>query len=512
MFLGTVLTNEAVAVAPACGTVITTSTTLTADVGPCNTRHGLIVRGNNIVLDLNGHRVFSTAPLPRNSGVDENGIYLPSEVVGIRIQDSTNVLVRNGTVEGFAAGVSIEGGSSNVVQNITAQNNQAPCIGEDFSTFAVGIYGDGIVVFSSTNNRILNNRIRNNGPFSGVALVANTMFITRALPPYPSGNVVSGNLIEDNNTCFADIGVRLEGPGATNNRITSNTIRRSFQEGIVVHPVNVINFEPLFQNPPQCQNRGFPRPDLPLCPIQDPLNPTNDNNVIQSNIVSQNGFGGAQGNPGPDITRQPSPQSAAGINLLAFCGYGARSNSTGNVITGNQSTGNAGHGINVGGCPLGQDPARGTFPGYTNTQIIGNTSVGNNAAGCGVLPVAPGCGGRPTTPRFDLHDGTHEIVCPSTNASNQAICAGLGFPAPPGGTTPFVGTPVIQPGGTPCDNNFWWGNRYGTAFPPCTTAGGQQISASQVPTNQGRVSGSSSDSGTSGPDPAAYPLRGFRAR
>jgi hypothetical protein len=195
-----------------------------------------------------------------------------------------------------------------------------------------------------------------------------------------------------------------------------------------------------------------------------------------------------------------------GINLLAFCGYGARSNATGNAIVGNRSIGNAGDGISAGGCLLGQNPAQGTFPGYTNSYIVGNTAVGNNAAGCGVIPTPPGCGGRPAAPFFDLHDRTNEITCPSTSAAVQPICAGLGFPAPPP-SGPFLGTRLIQPGGTPCDNNVWWGNRYGTAFPPCTTAGGQQISAAQVPTGS-RLLGAEGTGGSAADDASAsYPLR-----
>lgn len=484
LFTGLVMVNSATAqVAPlACGSVITSNTTLQADVGPCNNTDGLVVRGSNFTLDLNGKRVFSNATLPRNLGADAGGVYIPADFVGVKLLDATNVTVRNGTIERFAAGVSIENGASNTILGVTSQFNQGPCIGEDFSTFATGQYGDGIVIFGSPNNRLINNTLRSNGPFSGIAIVANNTFITRAVAPYPSGTIVTGNLIEDHNICFANIGIRVEGPGASNSVVRGNTVRRSFQEGIVVHPVNVIDFSPLFQNPPQCQNRGFPSPALPQCPIQNPLNPTNDNNIVSGNLVQDNGYGGAEINAGPNLPNAPSPQVATGLNLLSFCGYGARSNATGNVLHGNLVTRNAGDGITSGGCPIGQNPALGTFPGYTNSRIIGNISFNNNGRRCGTLPGGPPCGTRPTTARFDLRDSTNEMVCPSTAVSTQAICRSLGFPDPPPGvpapgiSPPFVGTRVTQPGGTPCDANLWFGNRYGTAFPACTTVGGQQIS------------------------------------
>lgn len=495
-----------------CGSVITSNTTLTADVGPCNIGDGLRVTGTNFTLNLNGHRVFSSQPLPRNIGVDSTGIYVPADVVGIKLVNATGVTVTNGTVDHFNAGISIEGGSTNTVSNVTSQMNQGPCIGEDFSTFAIGEYGDGIVDFGSPNNRLLNNTLRNNGPFSGIALVANTTLITKAVPPYPSGNIISGNTVEDNNICFADIGIRVEGPGASNNTLSNNIVRRSFNEGITVNPVNAIDFGPLFQNPPACQNRGFPSPTLPQCPIQNPLNPTNDNNILSGNTVDQNGYGGPEVDAGPNAHNMPSFQAATGINLLSFCGYGADSNATGNIVQGNTVTRNAGDGIGVGGCPLGQNPANGTFPGYTNTKIVGNTSVNNNGRGCGTLPAVPGCGSRPTTARFDLHDSTNEMVCPSTSASTQAVCAGLGFAPPPATPTAFVGTRVSQPGGRPCDNNIWYGNRYGTAFPLCTTLGGQQIAS--TPVTAATAAGPSSSLAAEGDGATAtatdhpYPLRG----
>ena len=495
------VTSSAGAQTPAiaCGSVITGNTTLQANVGPCNNGNGLIVRGSNFTLNLNGFRVFSNAPLPRNLGVAPgpgNQPWIPGDVVGILLDNATNVTVRGGTVERFTAGISIEGGSGNTILGVTAQDNQGPCIGEDFSTFATGEYGDGIAVFGSPNNRLINNTIRRNGPFSGIALIANNIFITRAVQPYPSGTVVAGNLIEDHNICFADIGIRMEGPGASNTVVRNNTVRNSFQEGIVVHPVNTIDFEPLFRNPPQCQNRGFPSPNLPLCPIQNPENPGNDRNIVSANRVENNGYGGAEINAGPNLPNLPSPQVAVGLNLLSFCGYGAKNQGIGNVVQGNLVTRNAGDGIRVGGCPLGQNPAQGTFPGFTETRVVGNTSFNNNGRQCGIpgspfFGISP-CGTRGNVMNFDLHDTNHETTCPAVPAAGnatdaaraaaerqRAFCATQGFPNFAPATGPFVATRVTQAGGQPCDNNIWFGNRYGTAFPPCTTVGGQQISVPQ---------------------------------
>lgn len=507
-FLGTLVTSTVGTASAnhviACGSTITADTKLQANIGPCPDGGGVVVTGSGIDVNLNGYRVFSNSTLPRNVGVGDNGVWMPADVVGIKLVNATGTTVRNGTVSGFSAGVSIEGGSSNVVKNLTVQNNQGPCVSEDFSAFVPNSYGDGIAVFGSQNNQILHNIVRNNGPFSGIAVVANTTLITKAVPPYPSGNIIKGNLVADNDICFADIGIRVEGPGATGTQVLSNEVRGSFQEGIAVHAVNVIDFAPLFGDPPACQNRGFPDPDLPRCPIQNPTNPTNDNVLVGGNYVTGNGFGGPTIDAGPGLPNGPSPESAPGIGLLAFCADGARSDTSGSIVRDNWSARNAGDGIVAGGCPLDQDPASGTFPGVRNSTIKFNTSVNNNQAGCGTLPSTPGCGTDPTSPGFDLRDSTHQITCPSVVESEQAICAGLGYAPPPEAPAEFVGTPVIQPGGTPCGTNTWFGNRYVTAFPACTTAGGKQVAPAPPPALRSAIAAASRR------EAKPFPLRGGR--
>ncbi len=486
--MATLMASPASATHIGCGAVITQSTRLHNDVGPCNSGNGLIIRGSNITLDLGGHRVFSNAPLPRMASTgDPANPFAPLDVVGILLDRATNVTVRNGTVHGFSAGVVIDFGGNNRITGITARDNQGACIGEDFTTQAVGNFGDGIVLFSSTNNRIENNQVLRNGPFSGVSIVANVRLINRIIGPAPTGNVVRNNNIDQNTGCFADIGVRIEGPGASNNFVTGNRVSRSFQEGITINSVNNIDIRGLIAQPPTCQLRGFAgfppvaRPDLPECPGYRgaEMSIPNNNNTIAGNQVVNNGFGGAQNAPRGNV--QPtSLQAASGIGAISFCvgsqALGAHAvHGTGNVIRDNASIGNAGNGIWVGGCPSQSAPFAPTV-GYTNTQVLNNLANRNNVRGCGLsLPAPPACGTRPNTPFFDLLDTTGLITCPSTAAATQAICAGAGFGPPPGGSTQFLGTRVVIPGAAACDNNRWFGNTYGTAFPPCTTNGGRPI-------------------------------------
>src|SRR6058998_20253 len=77
-----------------CGAVITKSTVLTTDIGPCP-GVGIIVAADNVVLNLNGHTVAGNPQL-RGNGPDDQGVLLR------QVRGST---VMNGTIQGFDGGV-----------------------------------------------------------------------------------------------------------------------------------------------------------------------------------------------------------------------------------------------------------------------------------------------------------------------------------------------------------------------------------------------------------------------
>src|SRR5919199_4582097 len=91
-----------------CGSVITASTVLDADVGPCS-GDGLVVGASGVTLNLNGHRVFGTAG--------------PGDNAGIRLQGRTGVTVTGGSVRDFGAGVAVFGGAHNTVARMLIEDN-----------------------------------------------------------------------------------------------------------------------------------------------------------------------------------------------------------------------------------------------------------------------------------------------------------------------------------------------------------------------------------------------------
>lgn len=195
---------------PSCGSTITVSTTLSADIGPCPAG-GLIVGADGITLDLGGHRVFGTAAT--------------GDGVGILLPGRSNVTVRNGTVTGFDAGVALEGGGGNTVQSIAATDNIGP---------GTGSYGDGITLIASSNNRITGNRLVNNGPLSGVSLVSPVGVGSSSFNVIQGNDILRNVIGRDGTTANTDNdGVRIENR-SNSNTISGNRVSDNGLDGIAI--------------------------------------------------------------------------------------------------------------------------------------------------------------------------------------------------------------------------------------------------------------------------------------
>lgn len=226
-----------------CGTEITQDTTLPADLR-CGRGPAFTVTTDGVTLDLGGHTLSGD---PDVTGIGP----------AIVLRNVTGVTVRNGTIEHFDAGVVVEGGSANLIENLTVQDNVGDPDGD---------YGDGIVVNQSRENRIVGNVVRRNGPFSGIALGRGAQ-----------NNEVRDNTVADNNMSHLPpgaggqtMGIRIEGPEANHNRIIANTVTGSGADGIVVLAT--------------CDNPE----DEPPCVGTPP----NQHNEIGDNTASRNGTSG----------------------------------------------------------------------------------------------------------------------------------------------------------------------------------------------------------------------------
>ena len=233
-----------------CGQTILVSTTLDSNVGPCQT--GLVIGADNITLDLNGFTLSGTP--------------VTGDGPGVEIAGRTGVTVKNGTITQFDAGVAIVGGSNNTVTNMRLLDNRG-----SFQTD----FGDGVAVFNSTGNTITNNQIRNNGPYSGVSLVAS------------DGNLIANNqIVANNQSVTSTSGIRVENIGQNSsdaNIVRDNLVQGSGLDGIQLFAGaddNLIQRNTVVQN----NREGIT------------VFAGGNRNVIEDNQVRSNGFGPIAGN------------------------------------------------------------------------------------------------------------------------------------------------------------------------------------------------------------------------
>jgi parallel beta-helix repeat protein len=283
------------AIAATCGQEITRSVKLRSDVGPCAS-NGLVIRSDDIVLDLDGHRVFGST----SSG----------DGAGIVFDHARRSTVKNGSVTGFDAGVVIDKGGDNVVRRIRA-----------FANVGDGSHlGDGIVIIGSNGNRVRRNEVFGNGPYSGISV-----FAPRSDPADPTsarlpavGNRIVANAVHDNRLPtdpeeVDDAGIRLE-TATSDTSVKRNRVSHNGLDGIVVFAGST-------------------------------------GNVIASNTLAGNGHHDRAHRLGDGIrvfgTGQPAANRLEENRLMRNAGYGiaVAEGGIGNVIRLNEATGNGSAGF-----------------------------------------------------------------------------------------------------------------------------------------------------------------------
>ena len=144
-----------------------------------------------------------------------------------------------GTVTGFDAGVVVNAGSGNTIENLNVRDNVGPDelggTGEWWEAPSAEL-GDGIVVFKSASNRIVNNVVTNNGIYDGIGISGLGS----------NGNLVQGNTVEDTVGIFANRSAAGTGivinhfldqrpgslEGIEGNSAIGNTLKGNFGSGI----------------------------------------------------------------------------------------------------------------------------------------------------------------------------------------------------------------------------------------------------------------------------------------
>ncbi|MFN2606595.1 MAG: hypothetical protein ABR511_01675 [Acidimicrobiales bacterium] len=434
--------------AVACGTVITVSTTLTTDVGPCAT-DGLIIGGSGVTLNLNGHKVFG-APAPGTQGA------AAGQNVGVRFAGVSRSTVTNGEVSGFAAGVRVDGGAANSVTVIFAHDNIGPS--------GNGDNGDGIAVWNSNYDTIQNNRVVHNGPYSGLAVVTGPYNLPTDPAQTATGNRFLNNQVLNNNvsmctassgcvprdpntgqpvarvpqgqqtTASLDEGIRIEGPNATYSVVDSNVVSGSGNNGIFLMP--------------SCRNAFMPPPASagPPCLGDVP----NLGTTVTNNTSDHNGYGRAEG---------------SGINLFAMPGVLQVFPAAQELVSGNTARSNYTSGIQLfSTCSGDPTDAVETCTTYNN-NVVRNTATNNRRDGITLGPqafrntVAQNTVDANGNDGIDLALATNQgVPIPGTGPTNNIIYANHGT-----GNAVFDGADET-PG---CDANVWMANVFVTVNQPC---------------------------------------------
>ncbi len=393
-----------------CGAQVTSSVTLTADIGPCPpSSDGIDIVASDVRVNLNGHSITGTNSTNNTT----------SEPVGIGLMNVHNVTVKGpGTIQAFDAGVAVNGGDNNTIKRLTVRNNVAHVL------FSGGVdpanlektpcdYGDGVTTDNSNNNVIDHVVATGNGPFDGIALVDasnhNRILHSKSYNNNVPNIIQSGAAAGQNGPCgpfgangpgpgrpHQDIGIRIEGPGATHNIVAGNKAIGNELEGISIH-ANV------------CPNN----------PAGVPPGAPNTNNLVADNQVLSNGF--ADNTDGIAVLSQ----GPAGVVCIAFD----------NAIVGNTSSYNARDGIFLGG------------RGSTGNFVLHNRANYNGNDGIELS------GPTPPNPRLPNGlPGTINTVVRGNKAHGNGVYDGAD------------GNPT-------CDNNTWRNNRFTTFNPSCVMGG-----------------------------------------
>jgi len=183
-----------------CGSTITSSTTLTADLTGC-VGDGVHIGASHVTLNLNGHLISS------------NGSGGTAVVVNV---GATNAIVENGRITGFNTGVAVTAASGKV-QAIRAWNNSFGVVVQSAdSTVVTGntLFDNltqGIRVFSGQKVQIIGNALRENtddGLFVQAAAVNATISGNKAISngssgidvdgagAHVTGNIANGNTVD----------------------------------------------------------------------------------------------------------------------------------------------------------------------------------------------------------------------------------------------------------------------------------------------------------------------------
>lgn len=190
-----------------CGAVITTSTQLTHDLVCDGSTDGLVVAGDDVVLDLNGFTVSGP------------GAYA-TPYAGVRVSQRARVTVTRGTVTGWQSGVVLNEAWDSRVSKVTATANDQ----------GINLAGGGRHVVEKNSSTLNGRDAIRLGLSTGNLVTQNTVSDNTfgiMVADFSSANTVSRNLV----TGTRNVGLSAFA-GATTTTISQNQVSGSWDDGI----------------------------------------------------------------------------------------------------------------------------------------------------------------------------------------------------------------------------------------------------------------------------------------
>jgi len=190
-----------------CGSVLTTSTTLTHDLVCDGTTDGLVIAADDVVLDLNGFTVSGP------------GAY-STPYAGVRVTQRSRVTITKGTLTGWQAGVVLNEAWDGRVSKATASANDQ----------GINIAGGGRHVIEKNTSTLNGRDAIRLGLSTGNLVTQNTVSDNTfgiMVADFSSSNTVSRNVV----TGTRSVGVSAFG-GAVATTFSQNQVSGSWDDGI----------------------------------------------------------------------------------------------------------------------------------------------------------------------------------------------------------------------------------------------------------------------------------------
>ena len=192
--------QEPLAISPSCGQVITQDVVLTSNL-KCEDSDGLILNTGDIVVDLNGHTI---------SGPDVDSETKTSSKVGIMVPNVNNVVIQDGTIQGFQAGILMTGSQNVEIKGIVSKDNQigAFSTGASIVNVHLSILMNNQIGFAghSTQQATIENNILYQNTLAGITLVNSDNGVLTLNSITESGNgLYVDNQSNNNNVNFNNV-------------------------------------------------------------------------------------------------------------------------------------------------------------------------------------------------------------------------------------------------------------------------------------------------------------------